>query len=175
MLCDPLAPTDLSEPGIHGLVHYASKFFLLDGKLMHRDPQGLHKVVIPKEKCFFLITQAHEIVGHRAIFSTLSNLRERFWWPMLDEDVKWFISTCHPCQTRQTCHLHLPLTIPDIPMLFRKVHIDTMLMPTVNKFWYLSRHIVCFHHGPNGTHFRRKMRKPSVTSYLRISSASGVA
>src|SRR5882724_3693740 len=74
MLLDPLAPTDLSEPGIRGLVRYASKFFLLDGKLMCRDPQGRHKVVIPKEKHFFLITQAHEIVGHRAIFSTLSNL-----------------------------------------------------------------------------------------------------
>src|SRR5882724_8012817 len=56
---------------------------------------------------------------------------------MLDEDVKWFVSTCHPCQTWQTRHLHLPPTIPDIPMLFRKVHIDTMLMPTVNKFRYL--------------------------------------
>src|SRR5882724_9395020 len=74
---------------------------------------------------------------HRAIFSTLSNLQERFWWPMLDEDVKWFVSTCHPCQTWQTCHLHLPPTIPNIPTLFHKVHIDTMLIPTVNKFRYL--------------------------------------
>src|SRR5882724_6266803 len=76
-------------------------------------------------------------MGHRAIFSTLSNLRERVWWPMLDEDVKWFILTCHPCQTRQTHHLHLLPTIPNIPMLFRKVHIDTMLILTVNKFRYL--------------------------------------
>src|SRR5882724_8725962 len=109
----------------------------MDGKLMHRDIQGRQKVVIPREKHYSLISQAHEAVGHRAIFSTLSYLRERFLWPMLDEDVKWFVSTCYPCQTRQTCHLHLPPTIPDIPMLFRKVHIDTMLMPTVNKFCYL--------------------------------------
>ena len=78
MLRDPLATTNLSEPGICGLVHYASKFFLLDGKLMRRDPQGHHKVVLPKDKHFFLITQSHEIVGHRAIFSMLSDLRERF-------------------------------------------------------------------------------------------------
>src|SRR5882724_9650098 len=56
---------------------------------------------------------------------------------MLDEDVNWFILMCHPCQTQQTRHLHLPPTIPDIPMLFHKVHIDTMLMPMVNKFRYL--------------------------------------
>src|SRR5882724_7450086 len=46
---------------------------------------------------------------------------------MLDEDVKWFISTCQPFQTRQTHHLHLLPIIPDIPML----------MLTVNKFQYL--------------------------------------
>jgi len=92
---------------------------------------------MPREKCYSLISQVHEAVGNRAIFSTLSNLRENFWWPMLDEDVKWFVSTCHPCQTQQTCDLHLLPTIPNIPMLFCKVHIDTMLMPTVNKFWYL--------------------------------------
>src|SRR5882724_5315382 len=56
---------------------------------------------------------------------------------MLDEDMKWFISTCHPCQTQQMCHLHLPPTIPNIPTLFQKVHIDTMLMPTITKVGYL--------------------------------------
>src|SRR5882724_8325331 len=109
----------------------------MDGKLMCWDIQGRHKVVIPREKCYSLISQAHEAVSHRAIFSTLSYLRECFWWPMLDEDVKWFILMCHPCQTRQTHHLHFPPTIPDIPTLFHKVHIDTMLMLMVNKFRYL--------------------------------------
>src|SRR5882724_1390022 len=109
----------------------------MDRKLMRQDIQGHHKVVMPRKKCYSLISQAHEAVSHRAIFSTLSYLREHFWLPMLDEDVKWFISTCHPCQTRQTRHLHFPPTIPNIPKLFHKVHIDTMLMPTVNKFQYL--------------------------------------
>src|SRR5882724_5176998 len=90
----------------------------MDRKLMCWDIQGHHKVVIPREKCFSLISQVHEAVGHRAIFSTLSNLREHFWWPMLDEDVKWFVSTCHPCQTWQTHHLHLPPTVPNIPIPF---------------------------------------------------------
>src|SRR6266481_1200759 len=101
------------------------------------DVQSWHKVVIPKDACFSILSWAHEAVGHKALFSTLSNLHERFWWPMLVEDVKWFISTCHPCQTQQLRRLHIPPVIPDVPSLFRKVHIDTMLMPTVNKFCYL--------------------------------------
>src|SRR5882724_2081114 len=109
----------------------------MDEKLICWDIQGRHKVVIPRERRYSIISRAHEAVGHRAIFSTLSYLREHFWWPMLDEDVKWFVSTCHPCQTQQTCHLHLLPTIPDISTLFCKVHIDTMFMPTVNKFQYL--------------------------------------
>ena len=56
---------------------------------------------------------------------------------MLVEDMKLFISTCHPCQTHQLQHLHIPPVIPDIPSLFCKAHIDIKLMPTVNKFHYL--------------------------------------
>src|SRR6266481_7093250 len=101
---------------------------------MCQDIQACHKVVISEEKCFHLISQAHDAVGHKAVFATLSNLQGHFWWPMLEDDVKWFVSTCHSCQTRQVQHLHIPPVIPDVPSLFRKVRIDTMLMPTVNKF-----------------------------------------
>src|SRR5882724_9008587 len=150
-------PTDLSESVLHGLIHYASKFFLVDGKLMCQDLQGHHLVVILKEKQFSLISQVHEVIGHRVIFSTLSNLQERFWWPMLDEDVKWFNSTCHPCQTQQMHHLHLPLTITDIPTLFHKVHIDTML--TVNRFCYLIQAHYALFSWPEWSYLQKENEK----------------
>jgi len=99
ILADPLAPVDLPDAKLWKLVQYASKFFILVGRLMRRDVQARHKVVIPQEKRFRIISQAHDAVGHKAIFVTQSNLRQRFWWPMLEQDVKWFVSTCHPCQT----------------------------------------------------------------------------
>ena len=104
---------------------------------MHCDIQACHKIVLPKEKCFTIISHAHEAVGHWAIYSTLTNIQERFWWPMLEDNVKWFVSMCHPCQTHQLCHLHIPPVVPDVLSLFWKAHIDTMLMPTVNKFCYI--------------------------------------
>src|SRR6266481_4822930 len=137
ILSDPLASVNLAPGALRKLVRHASRFFILDGHLMRWDVQGRHKVVISRDTRFSIISQAHDAVGHRALFSTLANLCERFWWPMLVEDVKWFISTCHPCQTWQLQHLHIPPVILDIPSLFHKVHIDTMLMPTVNKFRYL--------------------------------------
>jgi len=42
------------------------------------------------------------------LFNTFQPL-ERFWCLMLDEDVKWFSSTCHPCQTE----LHIIFTFPN--------------------------------------------------------------
>jgi len=83
ILLDILTPIELLESSVQSLIQYTSKFFLMDGNLMCWDIQSHHKVVISREKCYCLISQAHEAVGHRAIFSTLSNLREQFWWPML--------------------------------------------------------------------------------------------
>ena len=58
---------------------------------------------------------------------------------MLEDNVKWFVSTCHPCQTHQLHCLHIPPVVPDVLSLFWKAHmnIDMMLMPTVNKFHYI--------------------------------------
>src|SRR5882724_6691326 len=131
------------------------------GNLMFQDLQGCHKVVILREKCFSFISQAPEIISHRDIFSMLSNPWKRFWWPTLDKDVKWFISTSHPCQTQQTHHLHLPPTIHNIPTLFQKVHINTMFMLTVP----------CL--GPSDMVFGRKMKILLETLYSIISSAKG--
>ena len=58
---------------------------------MHQDIQARHKIVLPKEKCFAIISHAHEAVDHCAIYSTLANIQEHFWWPMLEDDVKWFV------------------------------------------------------------------------------------
>jgi|SRR5882724_425995 len=93
---------------------------------------------------------------------------------MLDDDVKWFVSTCHPCQTRQTGHLHLPPTIPNIPMLFWKVHIDTMLMLTVNKFHYLVQAHCTLSSWPEWCPLQKENEKTLGDFYSRISFADGV-
>ncbi|KAF8426154.1 hypothetical protein L210DRAFT_3344157, partial [Boletus edulis BED1] len=74
------------------------------------------------------IQEAHNSLGHKGVFSVRTHLLLRFWWPMLVDDVKWFIRTCHECQIRQTKKLHIPPTVPVIGGLFHKVHINTMVM-----------------------------------------------
>ena len=56
ILLNLLAPTKLSESSVWSLIQYASKFFLMGRKLMRQDIQGHHKVVIPREKHYSLIS-----------------------------------------------------------------------------------------------------------------------
>ena len=70
-------------------------------------------------------------------FTVRTRLLLRFWWPMLVEDVKWFVRTCHECQIRQTRRLHIPPTVPVIGGLFRKVHLDTMVMARSAGYRYI--------------------------------------
>jgi len=78
---------------------------------------------------------------------------------MLEEDVKWFVSTCHHAKLVRPIIFICPRLFPTSPTHFRKVHIDTMLMPTVNSFAISSRLVVPCLFGPNGGFFGRKNEK----------------
>jgi hypothetical protein len=137
LLDDPLAYKDFGSKELKTLVYQASKFFILDGSLMRRDRQGRHKVVPDPARRLGLLQKAHNNLGHCGIFTTLINIKECFWWPMINTNVRWFISTCHTCQTRQLVKVWIPPIITDIPTLFRKVHIDCMLMLVSNRKRYI--------------------------------------
>lgn len=128
------APVGLTEPAMRNFVRQALNFFYRDGKLWRKDNHGKHKVYIHPGRRLYLIRAAHDSLGHKGIFVIRTRLLERFWWPYLDQDVRWFVKTCHQCQIRSSFKLHIPPT-PTIPLsLFRRVHIDCMVMPSVNKF-----------------------------------------
>ena len=113
------------------------KFFLLHGSVWRREPHSCHQLVIPEHRHFRLIKEAHNDLGYKGVFTVQTRLLLRFWWPMLVEDIKWFIRTCHKCQIRQTHRLHIPPTMSVIGGLFRKVHLDTMVMPRSAGYWYI--------------------------------------
>ncbi|KIN94401.1 hypothetical protein M404DRAFT_35090 [Pisolithus tinctorius Marx 270] len=130
----------------------ASHFFLLDGNLWHREPHRWHQLVINESKWYRLIKEAHDDLGHKGVFTVHTCLLLCFWWPLLVEDVKWYVCTCHECQICQTQKLHIPPTVPMIGGLFHKAHIDTMLMPKASGYCYIKivptfKDILC-HGGP---------------------------
>jgi hypothetical protein len=82
---------------------------------------GKHKIVVLKEKRYKLLKEVHDILGHKWIYAMRMQLLERFWWPFLDQDVKWFVQTCHQCQVRPMRYHHILPTVAAPASLFHKV------------------------------------------------------
>ena len=136
-LRDPTGRSAIPHLEQKKFIKSVTEFFVLDNKLWRKDRQGRHKLVIKEEKRLRLIQEAHDSLGHKGIFTVKVRLGERFWWPHMDEDVKWFVWTCHECQIRLVKTVQIPPTVPTPAGLFRKVYIDTMLMPKAKGFRYI--------------------------------------
>ena len=54
----------------------------------------------------------------------------------MDEDIRWFIHTCHECQVRLVKKISNFLTVPTLPDYSTK-SIDIMLMPKAKGYWYI--------------------------------------
>jgi hypothetical protein len=142
LLRDTYRPTGMIDQGFKRLIRFAQDFFLKGNVLWHKSIHGHHKVVIPPAWRLSLITQAHDYVGHHGVYPVQSHVIERFWWLHLQSDVKWFVDSCHVCQTRHYRKNNIPLTIAMPATLFGKVYIDTMFMPKAGGFGYMV-HACC--------------------------------
>ena len=55
----------------------------------------------------------------------------------MSQDISWFIITCHVCQIRKTQQILIPPIIAMPALLFSKVYMDTMHMPSSNGYKYI--------------------------------------
>ncbi|KNZ80237.1 hypothetical protein J132_06663 [Termitomyces sp. J132] len=76
----------------------------------------------------------HNKLAHRGLFATRTALLEHFWWPHISANIAWYIHTCHLCQIHQTSKVLTPPTVAMPAPLFIKIYVDTMFMPSSNKF-----------------------------------------
>ena len=136
-LQDPDQLPAKSKAEIKQLREAALRYMLVDGKLMRKIRPGKLLVIPPEHRRVSIMQEIHHTIGHKGAYTTLRNLKERFWWPSLHEDAIWFCKSCHICQTRQTKKIAIPPVITHVPSLFETCHMDTMLMPTANKYRYI--------------------------------------
>ncbi|KIK77651.1 hypothetical protein PAXRUDRAFT_166144 [Paxillus rubicundulus Ve08.2h10] len=132
-----ICPADLSDTEYVSFINSVCCFFLSDGLLWRWEPQSWHQLVVHEVKWCGLIKEAHNDLGHKGVFTVCTWLLLCFWWPMLVEDVKWYICTCHKCQICQTQKLHIPPSLPAIGSLFQKAHINMMQMPKAGGVCYI--------------------------------------
>jgi len=130
-------PPDLSDSEYRQFIRQARDYFLTGESMFRKSRSSTPQLVPLPDDRLHLIEFAHDNLGHKGVFATTRNLLVRFWWPYLNNDVRWFVRTCHQCQVRQTEYFHIPPSVPHVPSLFRKAHIDTFLMPKVGSYRYV--------------------------------------
>ncbi|KAF7343686.1 DNA/RNA polymerase [Mycena sanguinolenta] len=151
-----LRPRDMSDKDYKSFVRYCMEFYLSNDQLWRKDPQSRHKLVVPPHRRLFILTSAHDDVGHCGFYATRALLTERFWWPYLADDITWWISTCHLCQVRQTQKLLIPPTVAVPAPIFAKVYMDTMHMPPSGGFKYIVHGRCSLVHYPEFRMLRRE-------------------
>ena len=122
-------PSDMSDRDFKKFVRFASGFFVAEGRLYRKNKLGHHQVIPTATARYELVRQAHDEMGHKGTYTVWIRLSERFWWPHMDRHIKWFVQTCHQCQTRSFRKQHIPPIVAEPAPLFKKAYVDTMLMP----------------------------------------------
>ena len=82
------------------------RFFLHNGKLWFaskknkKSPEAFPRQVVElNSKKGYIMSVAHNLVGHRGRDAVYKHLVDRFYWPNLYLDVSWFIRSCITCRS----------------------------------------------------------------------------
>ena len=130
-------PTSLSEKKHTRLTRYSRHFFIHGGQLWRQDKTGCHQKVIFGSECTHILRETHDKLSHCGFYPTQCTLADCFWWTSFDQDVTWYIKTCHQCQIYSINKVVLPPVIAMPAPLFCKAYIDTMHMPKSHGFLYI--------------------------------------
>jgi hypothetical protein len=108
---DQLKPTNMKRQILHvrnGIVYITNqkRRGFLDDPDNYTFKEGMpcqttHKILAPQGNRKEMITEAHnsKCAGHGRRFKTQERLRQDFWWPHMDKDIKEHIDQCKLCQT----------------------------------------------------------------------------
>ena len=56
---------------------------------------------------------------------------------MMNNDIHWFLRTCHECQIRQFTKLKIPPIVSILALLFARIYVNVMLMPRSSHYRYI--------------------------------------
>ena len=84
----------------------------------------LWQLVVPKHFRERALFGCHDDVGHQSILRTLSLLRERFYWPGMQEEATQYVMHCSRCLRRKTPPQVAPLQPILVTQPLELVHMD---------------------------------------------------
>ena len=86
---------------------------------------------VPQKLRTKVIAFLHSL-SHPSVKSTTKIVKQRYYWPNIDKDIKLFVHSCVDCQRAKIGrHTHLPISLISSPKdRFKTVHIDIITLPT---------------------------------------------
>ncbi|THH05356.1 hypothetical protein EW146_g9925 [Bondarzewia mesenterica] len=84
-------PSTLSDAEYTTFLCYCTEFFITSEKLWRKDSHGHHKLIAFPDHHIAILTSLHDEVAHKGIYVTTALIALRFWWPMMRQDITWFI------------------------------------------------------------------------------------
>jgi len=101
----------MAKGEVRKFVRKASRFFVAGGRLWYREQDGCHRLVVFEHDRKKILAGAHDDLGHKGFYATRRCIADRFYWPTLDADLRWYLDTCHECQLMSKQKVFLPPTV----------------------------------------------------------------
>lgn len=108
------------------------------------------QVIMDRRQRMGLLKEVHNDLGHQGVYTVQKQVLEQFWRPYLEYNIKWYVGTCHACQTRSTRKLKIPPTVPLLLGFFKKFHIDSFHLPASGGFKMVVHGWCCLLSYPEG-------------------------
>ena len=87
---------------------------------------NIYKWIVPASERKRLVFSVHKGFGHIGLTKTIHQLKEQFYWPNMDYEIRILLNTCKPCQERKSAGARaLPqqqITVTSYP--FEKIALD---------------------------------------------------
>jgi len=107
-----IVDTKSDNPEVRLFLKEHKKLFFKRGVLYRRREENgeeVHQLVLPVRCRSLAMKGLHEDVGHPGVDRTLSLLRERFYWPLMEKDVREKVNSCSRCILRKSRGQTAPL------------------------------------------------------------------
>jgi transposase InsO family protein len=72
------------------------------GLLYYTLPSGNHVLLVPQNRRKQLVLSMHQVLGHTGISKTAAAIKNDYFWPVMDQEIRLIINTCKLCQQRKT-------------------------------------------------------------------------
>ena len=134
-------PRGMADREFKKLREQAFGYLVREGTLYKRantPDRPPRRCVFEVEKQGCILREAHDECGHKGVQATRARISERYYWPLMFEDVKFFVKTCEACQKRDRTRVEEPLYPTYSATTFEKVLVDVVHMPVAyNGYRYI--------------------------------------